>query len=1122
MKSLSRHVFLFIALWFSGLMEAGGTQPYFNNIQPEGASTVCSFAHDRQGMVWLGTESGLYSYDGYRCYPHFDGHSPYRCRVHSLVAHRNLLYLGSENGLFVFDTAAGNYRPSPRRSPKDIRAMALHGRKLLLGTSDGLYEYDVRQETFRSVALRGQAVYALLPSPHGLLIGSLQGLYILKGGGIRRLAVTHGRQPLVNALAFDGRRGRYWIGTEGALYHTDLKEIVPLAPLHGNSIKALAVRQGGDVWIGTDDGLFVYALDGSVSRLVHDARSASSLANNIVWALDADSRGNVWVGTDNGLSFHKGGSAFVYTPLADVTGSGDGNSLHNIYRQTDGTMWMGGTNGLLRFRPTFAGYSDVAWYRQNSTRFPLSHNRVRSVFQDADGDIWVATDHGINYYDRQRQQFRNFVLTEPTGHYNSNWAYDVLLDGRGRLWVSAYMGGIFIIDKRRLLRSEGVVRADHHLAGGPRELRGIHVGQLAQDRRGRVWAMVYDEGLCRVDPQTLRPDSMIGRPSFSYVTTDGRGNVWAGYDGGVLRVDADGTSPVDIRFNDGIGKRSVTTMADVAGRMYVFSGSVCRVIHDGKIERHFIVPLLSAVTSLYVPATRSLYIGGNDGFVTLSAPVPSTRMPSDRLFLTSLLVNGREYAGGRQAVLSESSVKLRSRDNNLSFRFTDLPYAGGLRSLYVYRLEGIDRAWHDLDNLAEAVTYNGLPHGRYRLLVRNIDAPSQRYAYTLDIRIKAPWYLTLWAKLVYLLLAMGAGLWVMNFYAMRKNLRQEQTARRRLLEQSHARATFFALLSERLKQPLAHILAPVYQLLAADRGDELLEDIRSNATALNRMIYESLDSDGEAAETRQQPFPTPVDVVTYLRRVVARRKAEKQAGPLRLDTDVASLTVCVDIVRWDIVVQTLVDFVGSHAQPTGETVITLRSDLEKQRLTLTIGNGTLHIGDIERNQLFMLYAASADNEPPAYTGLFVIRQYVETSKGSLTLDQGGSGSWHFRVVLPIDNHRTASLPDRQPVADKLFAQATAVIETHIADADFNVTGLQAALGVGDKFLYRKIKQQSGMSPVEYIRNIRMRKASLLLREGKYSISEVMFMVGFSNPGYFSKCFQRAYGMTPTEYLKRQG
>ena len=60
---------------------------------------------------------------------------------------------------------------------------------------------------------------------------------------------------------------------------------------------------------------------------------------------------------------------------------------------------------------------------------------------------------------------------------------------------------------------------------------------------------------------------------------------------------------------------------------------------------------------------------------------------------------------------------------------------------------------------------------------------------------------------------------------------------------------------------------------------------------------------------------------------------------------------------------------------------------------------------------------------------------------------------------------------------------------------------------------------AGKTTVEYIRDIRMNKASILLKEGKFSVSEVMYMVGFSNSSYFSKCFSKAFGMTPTEYMK---
>ena len=104
---------------------------------------------------------------------------------------------------------------------------------------------------------------------------------------------------------------------------------------------------------------------------------------------------------------------------------------------------------------------------------------------------------------------------------------------------------------------------------------------------------------------------------------------------------------------------------------------------------------------------------------------------------------------------------------------------------------------------------------------------------------------------------------------------------------------------------------------------------------------------------------------------------------------------------------------------------------------------------------------------------------------------------------------------------RLLAKIAETVEAHIADSEFNVTRLQETLGLGSKLLYRKVKQMTGKTPVEFIRHIRMQRAAILLRDGRFSVSEVMYMVGFSNSSYFSKVFQKTYGITPTDYSHGQ-
>ena len=115
----------------------------------------------------------------------------------------------------------------------------------------------------------------------------------------------------------------------------------------------------------------------------------------------------------------------------------------------------------------------------------------------------------------------------------------------------------------------------------------------------------------------------------------------------------------------------------------------------------------------------------------------------------------------------------------------------------------------------------------------------------------------------------------------------------------------------------------------------------------------------------------------------------------------------------------------------------------------------------------------------------------------------------------------AVVPELSEADRHLLDEINRAIEEHMIDSDFNVTMLQEVMSMGNKQLYRKVKALTGSTPVEYIRDLRMRKAAKLLSAGKFSVSEVMYTVGFSNSSYFSKCFSKAFGMTPTEYMKQK-
>ena len=109
---------------------------------------------------------------------------------------------------------------------------------------------------------------------------------------------------------------------------------------------------------------------------------------------------------------------------------------------------------------------------------------------------------------------------------------------------------------------------------------------------------------------------------------------------------------------------------------------------------------------------------------------------------------------------------------------------------------------------------------------------------------------------------------------------------------------------------------------------------------------------------------------------------------------------------------------------------------------------------------------------------------------------------------------------RSPSQDERFLQKVMqLIEDNLDDSTLSVGRLCELGGFNDKQLYRKVKQFTGMSAVEYIRSIRLKKAALLLQTGNFTVSEVMYSVGFSNASYFTRAFAAMYKMTPSEYMK---
>ena len=104
-----------------------------------------------------------------------------------------------------------------------------------------------------------------------------------------------------------------------------------------------------------------------------------------------------------------------------------------------------------------------------------------------------------------------------------------------------------------------------------------------------------------------------------------------------------------------------------------------------------------------------------------------------------------------------------------------------------------------------------------------------------------------------------------------------------------------------------------------------------------------------------------------------------------------------------------------------------------------------------------------------------------------------------------------------PTEEKFLNQLMEMTEKIWNDEDFNVVDFSKKIGLSKAQLYRKIISLTGYAPNDFIKNYRLNKALKLLENKRGNISEIAFETGFSTPAYFSKCFQKKFGILPSEY-----
>ena len=231
------------------------------------------------------------------------------------------------------------------------------------------------------------------------------------------------------------RDGVLWITTQAYVYRIDpLRKGIPHIAT-GGRVHAFYENANGILWMASDSGLIAHNTVSNANQyFLYEAKNPASISSNTVIAVYQDKQGLLWAGTDSGLNlFNRSTGTFTrFKHNAKNINSITPLQVRSIYEDCEGLFWIGTASGLNlmdRKSRTFKHYIHLA-----SDSNSLGSSAVYKIAEDRAGNLWIGTweGGGLNLFDRKTKNFKHYLRG-----ININ---DIYQDTDGEIWVAAVNG----------------------------------------------------------------------------------------------------------------------------------------------------------------------------------------------------------------------------------------------------------------------------------------------------------------------------------------------------------------------------------------------------------------------------------------------------------------------------------------------------------------------------------------------------------------------------------------------------------------------------------------------------------------------------------------------------------
>lgn len=1092
--------FLFLLTNFSSAAEL--RFEHFSVSEGLSQSTVLCILQDSKGFMWFGTENGLNRYDGYKFTVYKrDPENPNSLSNNYIWALQEepagVLWIATNNGLNRFDTIQQTItryfhdETNPNSlSHNDIRALYQDRQGMLwIGTMMGLNRFDPKTQTFTRYQHQENDPTSLSHNQ----IGWAKAIYEDRqgnlwfgtfGGGLNKFdrqteTFTHFQpQPNnpqslsnkeINAI-FEDRTGILWIGGRQGLDKFDPATSTATHYFQETVFDDLYQDKSGLLWLGMD-GQGIYRFNpetGHYDQYQYDSRKPSSLSNAFVTFFHEDTSGALWIGTWGGgvNRFDPAMKPFGYYPYQPYNTQGlNGPAVFSICEDVQGEiLWIGlEGGGLDRFDRKTGIFTHYQHDERNLNS--LVNDNIYAIMQDTEKIVWLATWGGISRFDPLKNQFTNYVMEENNPNsLNGNETNTLVQDQQGQLWIGTWYGGLNRFDPK-------TQKFTHYRyeEANPNSLGADLVVILYSDRQGTLWAGTGNGGLNRFNPKTQtftryqHDDKDANSLSSDYVMElyeDTQGRFWVGTNGGGLN-----------RMDRATGKFKVYRQTDtVVNKIleddngYLWLGTLNGLSRfDPQTEsfRNYL-PEDGLQGKEFLGGTKlrsgELAFGGRTGF-NLFHPsqikdnpfIPPVVFTDFKLFNRSV-VPGTHPALSKNIIFTEA-LTLSHHDTVFSFEFTALNYLSPHQNHYLYKMEGFDEKWSEVDSYRRLITYTNLHPGQYTFRVKgsNNDSVWNDTGAAIKLTVLPPWWQTELAYLIYFVVIVG-GL-VALFTAQQRKLAHTREMNERLQQVDKLKDEFLANTSHELRTPLNGIIGLAESLIEGAAGS-LSEKMKLNlvmivtsgrrlATLVNDILdFSKLKHKTIDLQLKPVYLREITDVVLFLSRPLVAQKSLQLINAI--DEDLPP--VYADENRLQ---QILHNLLGNAIKFTESGQVKVTAQLKQSVIKVTVADTGIGIPVDKQARIFESFEQADGSTARDYggtgLGLAVTKQLVELHGGTLKVSSNVGVGSEFTFTLPLAPAEssqmaapaTSHVAKLQPETSRtvISAETIGVVETTPAETE---------------------------------------------------------------------------------------